>query len=166
MTNFYNENKYWAPGIVGALFLLYGYSQSYPQTYYILGSFALLLTAIHYKLVYFIALELIIAAGHSAVLLGIGPFTQFALPVLLCFQLFIFYLMVGKENSIFLLIGIVGIACLSLGFPYKNEWIFLSGSIFVAIYAYYSACKGNHPSYIWAVLNTVFAFIALYKIIV
>lgn len=160
-----NETKYLVLGIIGALIILYGHRLNYPQPYYIAGSLSLLITAIHFKLVYFIALELILAAGHSAIVLGVGPNTQLALPILLCLQLFIFYLMIGKENIILLLIGIIGIALLSFGFAYNNQWIFFSGSSFVAIYAYYSAYKGQYASYIWAILNTIFSFIAFYKII-
>ncbi|MCL9685580.1 hypothetical protein [Legionella maioricensis] len=162
--NFYYDNKYIALGIIGSLIILYGYGQDYPQTYYIFGSFALLATAIHYKLLYFVALEIILAAGHLAILLGVGRYTQMALPVFLCLQLLIFYLMVGKENSIFLLIGIVGIALHSLGFAYNDQWIFFSGSLFIAIYAYHIAYKGRYPAYVWAILNTLFALLALYKI--
>lgn len=158
------ENKYLALGILGALIILYGHAQDYPQTYYIFGSFALLLTAIHYKLLYFIALEIILAAGHLAILLGVGRYIQTALPVFLCFQLLIFYLMAGKENSVFLVIGIVGIALLSLGFGHSNQWIFFSGSLCIAIYAYQSGYKGSYPSYIWAILNTIFALLALNKL--
>ncbi|WP_407927637.1 hypothetical protein [Legionella fallonii] len=157
-------NKYIALGIIGALIILYGYGQDYPQTYYIFGSFALLITAIHYRLLYFIALEIILVAGHSAILLGVGRYTQMALPVFLCLQLLIFYLMIGKENSIFLLTGIIGIALHSIGFTYENQWIFFSGSSLIAIYAYHNAYEGSYPSYIWAILNTIFAVLALYKI--
>lgn len=160
----YYGNKYIALGIIGALILLYGNAQDYPQIYYIFGSFALLTTAVHYKLLYFIALEIILVAGHTAILLSVGRYTQIALPFFLCFQLLIFYLMIGKENSIFLLIGIVGIALLSLGFAYNDQWIFFSGSLFIAIYAYHSGYKGRYPSYIWAILNTIFAALALYKL--
>jgi hypothetical protein len=162
-SNFYYY-RYIVLGIIGSLILLYGYGQDYPQTYYILGSFALLATAIHHKLLYFIALEIILVAGHSAILLGVGRYTQMALPIFLCLQLLIFYLMVGKENNIFLLIGIVGIALHSLGFAYNDQWIFFSGSSFIAIYAYHIAYKGRYPAYIWAILNTIFALLALYEI--
>ncbi len=165
MDKLIDDNGYFILGILGAIVILFGHHKDYPQIYYILGSFLLLITAIHYKLVYFIALELILVAGHTAILLNVGPYTQLALPVLLCFQLLIFYLMVGKENSIFLLIGIIGIALLSLGFAYNNQWIFFSGSLCIAIYAYYTVFKGSHPSYIWAILNTIFAGLALYKIL-
>lgn len=151
-------------GAIGALILLFGNFQNYPQTYYILGSLALLITAIHYKLTYFIALELILAAGHSVILLGIRPYTQFALPILLCLQLLIFYIMIGKENSIFLLVGIAGIALLSIGLSYNNQWVFFFGSMFIAIYAYYGAYMGCYPAYIWAILNSIFATLAIYKL--
>jgi hypothetical protein len=165
VTNFLNANKYVFLGIIGSVLILMGYAQSNPQAYYIIGSTGLLLTAIHYQLVYFIALELILIAGHSAILMGMGHYTQIALPLLLCFQLLIFYLMVSKQNSIFLMIGIVGIALLSLGLSYHNQWVFFSGSSAISIYAYYNGYKGIYPSYIWAGLNTLFSIFALYKII-
>lgn len=152
-------------GITGALLLIYGHGQDVPQGYYIFGSIALLVTAIHYNLIYFIALELILGAGHTSILLGMGPYIGAALPSLLCLQLLVFYLILGKENSIFVLIGIIGIALLSIGLAYNNQIIFFSGSSSVAIYAYYSAYKGQYVSYIWGVLNTVFASFALYKLL-
>lgn len=166
MTKTYYNDSFLILGIAGALILLLGYTQVYPQPYYIIGSCALLITAIHCKLVYFIALELILAAGHTAILLDFSSNVQLALPVLLCFQLLVFYLMVGRENTIFLLIGIVGIALLSVGFAYKNQWIFFSGSSAIAAYAYYDGFKGRYPSYIWGGLNTVFSILALYKILI
>ena len=136
---FINKNNvdkaYMVLGIIGAFIILYGHGQGRPQSYYIYGSLALLITAIHYRLLYFIALEIILGAGHLALLLNVGRYTQMALPIFLCFQLLIFYLMIGKENSIFLLIGIVGIAFNSIGFTYSNQWIFFTGSLFIAIYA-------------------------------
>ena len=164
MTNPYFKNIYLVLGLIGIIITLYGHSLDTPQISYIIGSAALLITAIHYKLLYFIALEIILVAGHSAILLGVGHYTQIALPVLLCFQLMIFYLMVGKENSIFLLIGVVGIALLSLGFSYNDQWIFFSGSLSIAIYAYYVGYKGGYPAFLWAILNTIFSLLALYKL--
>ncbi|WBV64364.1 hypothetical protein PGH43_07045 [Legionella pneumophila 130b] len=55
-----HDTLYLVLGIVGALLLIYGLSQNNPQVYYITGSLALMITAIHYKLIYFIALELIL----------------------------------------------------------------------------------------------------------
>lgn len=166
MIKFCFDNKYVLLGLIGALIILYGHGQNYPQTYYIFGSFALLITAIYYKLFYFVALEIILFAGHLAILLGVGPYVQFALPVLLSFQLLVFYLMEGRITTIFLLLGIIGIALLSVGFAYNNQWIFFWGSLFVAIYAYYIGYKGRYPAYIWAFLNTIFAGIALYKLFI
>lgn len=151
---------------MGALVLLYGSTRAYPQPFYIVGSFALLITAIYFQLLYFVALEIILAAGHTAILIGVGTFIRMSLPVLLCFQLLIFYLMVGKENLFLLLIGIIGIALLSLGFSHNDQWVFFSGSSLIAIYAYYNGYRGNPPAYIWALLNTSFAFIALYKLFI
>ncbi len=163
-SDFYN--KYLVLGILGAFLTIYGnLFQNQPDFYYILGSLALMITAIHYELVYFIALELILAAGHTSVLIGFGLYTQIALPLMLCFQLFIFYIMLGKDNSIFLMIGIMGIVLISLGFSYQNQWIFFSGSLCIAGYSYYNGYKKRYPSYLWALLNGVFAISALYKII-
>lgn len=72
--------------------------------------------------------------------------------------------MIGKEQSLFLLIGIIGIALLSIGFTYNNQWIFFLGSLFISIYAYYNGYKRCAVAYIWAVLNTLFALIALYEL--
>ena len=127
----------------------------------------MLATAIYFRLLYFIALELILIAGHSAIILGIGPDTQIFLPILLCLQLLIFYIMFGKVNSVFLILGIFGIAFLSVACAYNNQWIFFTGSTCIATYAYYSGYKKKlYPSYIWAVLNTVLAALSLYRLFI
>lgn len=145
--------------------ILSGYPQPYPQPFYIAGATALLITAMHYKLVFFIALEVIIVTAHSAMVLGgVGPYIQVALPILLCFQLYVFFLMVGKENNLLLLIGIIGIALLSIGLSHNDNWIFLTGSMCITTYSLYSALKVSPASYIWAFLNGAFAVIALYNI--
>lgn len=161
-----HDSKYLIGGVIGAIISIYGYFQPVPHLYYILGSFILLCVAVHYKLLYFIALEIILIAGHAAIILGIGPYTQVALPLLLCLQLLVFYLISGRGNSIFLIIGIFGIALLSIGFSYNDEIVFLSGSTGIAIYAYYTAFNGNPASCIWAILNTVFAIFSLYQLII
>ncbi|MBA2649939.1 MAG: hypothetical protein H0U75_10185 [Legionella sp.] len=166
MTAFDYYDKYLALGILGAILTVYGnLFQNSPDFYYIIGSLALMITAIYYELLYFIALELIIAAGHTSILIGFGEYTQIALPLFLCFQLFIFYIMIGKESSIFLMIGLLGIVLISLGFSYHNQWIFFIGSLCIAGYSYYNGLKKRYPSYLWAILNAIFAFSALGKII-
>ncbi|KTD41408.1 hypothetical protein [Legionella parisiensis] len=160
-------------GFLGSLIILCGLLKFFgttppklhSQLYFFTGGIALLITAIYFRMLYFIALQLILIAGHAAILLGSGPYTQFFLPILMCCQLLTFYLMFGKENSVFLILGIFGIALLSMGFAYNDKWIFFSGSTLVAVYAYYSEYKGLSPSYIWAILNTVIALIALYRIL-
>ncbi|WP_058469458.1 hypothetical protein [Fluoribacter gormanii] len=167
------KNTYILLGCIGSLIILSGllmfFGTSPPhlqsQLYYFVGGIALLITAIHFRLFFFIALQLILIAGHAAILLGSGPYTQFFLPILMCCQLLTFYLMFGKENSVFLILGVFGIALLSMGFAYNDKWIFFSGSSFIAIYAYYNAYNGLYPSYIWAVLNTAIALLAIYRIL-
>lgn len=123
-------------GIAGAIITLYGFTQFNAQAYYVAGSSLLLITAIYSRLVFFIALELILIAGHGAILLGIGSILQFAIPVLLCIQLLTFFYLIGQLNNIYLLIGIVGIGSLSIGFAYANDWIFFIGGVSLAIYAF------------------------------
>ncbi|KTD17145.1 hypothetical protein [Legionella jordanis] len=151
-------------GIIGCFILLLGVTHTPAQKYYVVGSSLLLLTSIHFKLIYFIALEIILMAGHGAILLGIGSTLQLALPVLLCIQLLSFYFLSGQLNNIFLLIGIAGIAVLSIGFAYENQWIFFIGSMSIAIYAFYTTYKGRPITLLWAILNTLFALIAILKL--
>ncbi|HHF7347292.1 TPA: hypothetical protein ACPSKE_000450 [Legionella feeleii] len=152
-------------GIIGSIILLVGLTQTPAQSYYVVGSLLLLFTSLHFKLIYFIALEMILIAGHGAILLGIGTALQMALPILLCLQLLCFYLLSGQINNFFLLIGIIGIAVLSVGFAYENQWVFFAGSLAVAIYAFYSAYKGKRITLLWAFLNSLFALIAILKLI-
>lgn len=153
-------------GIIGALFLLYGLTQAAAQVYYVVGSSLLLMTALHFKLIYFIALEMILISGHGAILLGIGTTLQLALPTLLCIQLLFFYLLSGQLNNFFLLVGIAGIALHSIGFAYANQWIFFLGSFSIAVYAFYTAYKGKPITLLWAILNTLFALIAVLKLVI
>ncbi len=139
--------------------------QTPAQKYYVIGSAFLLITSIHFKLIYFIALEIILMAGHGAILLGIGTIIQLALPLLLCLQLLTFYFLSGQLNNFFLITGILGIAILSIGFSYENQWIFFLGSFFVAVYAFYTVYKGKPVALLWAILNSLFAIIAILKLI-
>lgn len=152
-------------GIVGACTLLFGLTQIPAQVYYVIGSILLLLTSLHFRLLYFMALELILIAGHGAILLQINDSLRVALPVLLSMQLLIFYFLSGQLNNLFLLIGISGIAFLSIGFAHENQWIFFLGGFSIAFYAFYCAYQGKLITLLWAILNTLFAAIAIYKLI-
>lgn len=151
-------------GVIGSFILLLGLANTPAEKYYVIGSALLLLTSIHFKLIYFIALEMILMAGHGTILLGIGTTLQLALPILLCIQLLTFYFMSGQLNNIFLLIGISGIAVLSVGFSYENQWVFFIGSFSIAIYAFYTTYKGKKITLLWAILNSLFALIAILKL--
>ena len=152
-------------GVLGSYILLFGLGQTPAQLYYVVGSALLLLTAIHYKLIYFIALEMILIAGHGATLLQIGSMLQLALPILLTVQLLTFYFLSGRLNNLFLIIGITGIAVLSTGFTYENQWIFFLGSSAIAIYAFYCFYRGKTIALLWALLNSLFALISIFKLI-
>lgn len=152
-------------GILGALIVLYGFSQPFAQIYYVLGAFLLLSTAIYFNLLYFIALELILLAGHGAILLGSGPYTQVVLPSLLSLQLLVYYLISGELKNIFRLIGIVGIALVSIGLSLTNLWISFYGALSIAIFACYKVYEGKKPALIWAVLNFVFVLVTGFMLI-
>lgn len=145
-------------GILGSLFILAGFTQDIPQIYYVIGSSLLLLTAIYFKLFYFIALELILIAGHGTILLGMGTIIPAVLPVLLSLQLFIYYLLSGLLGNIYRWIGIIGIALVSIGFSYAHLWVFFFGSLCVAIFAINNVARGKTIALIWVVLNLFFAF--------
>ncbi|WP_242602137.1 hypothetical protein [Legionella nagasakiensis] len=145
-------------GIIGALIVLLGFIQTKSQIYYVSGASLLLLTAIYYKLTYFIALEIILLSGYGAELLGIGPILQIVLPSLLTLQMLVYYLLSGQLKNVFRLFGVIGIALLSIGFSFKNNWIFLFGSLAVGLYALDNVYRGKYVALLWAVLNLFFAF--------
>lgn len=147
---------------MGCIISLYGLTQTPAQVYYVIGSSLLLFTAIHFKLFYFIALELILLAGHGSILLNIGPVLPIALPVLLCVQLLFFYYVSGRLNNMFVIIGVLGIAVHSIGLSYENQWVFFAGSSAVAIYALHNM-KKHRVSLLWAVLNILFALSVMIK---
>ncbi|CDZ78249.1 hypothetical protein BN59_02559 [Legionella massiliensis] len=151
-------------GIIGSCILFLGLSKAPAQLYYVIGSTLLLFAALHFRLIYFIALELILIAGHGASLLHIGKTLQIAMPIMLTVQLLAFYFLSGQLNNIFLLIGIAGIALHSVGFVYENQWIFFFGSLFIAIYAFYAVFRGKTVALLWAVLNTLFTLTAIYAL--
>lgn len=150
--------------ITGALVSLFGTTQHPPQPYFVLGSLMLLMSAMHFRMPYFIALELILLAGHGAILLGIGAKLQLALPILLCFQLIVYMLFSGQLYNKFTLLATLAIALLSIGFAYNNQWVFFIGSSFIAIYAF-ALRKENSPALIWSGLNAGFSFVALLRIL-
>lgn len=159
-----NNRIFLAIGILGAGILFYGLAQSTAQPWYVIGAVLLLITAIYFKLIYFIALELIMLSGHGGRMLGIGVISEVALPLLLCLQLLIFYFLSGQLNNLFILIGIIGIAAMSLGFSYQSDFIFLIGSLSVAIYSFYLAYQGKRIALLWGILNLLFAFSIFIKL--
>lgn len=150
--------------ITGALVSLFGTTQHPPQPYFVLGSLMLLMSAMHFRMPYFIALELILLAGHGAILLGIGRKLQLALPILLCFQLTVYMLFSGQLHNKFTLLATIAIALLSIGFAYNNQWVFFVGSSFIALYAFVLR-NDSPPALIWSGLNAGFSFVALARLL-
>lgn len=157
---------YIAVGLLGASLTFLGLflPQPYAQISFVSGSTILLLTAIYFKLIYFIALEMIVICGHGAILFAIGLKLQIALPILLSLQLLFFYYMSGQLTNLFILIGIAGIAFMSVGFAYQVPIIFFLGSATIATYSMYEAQK-NPPAWIWCGLNLLFSLVTLYRLI-
>lgn len=160
-----NSTIFISAGIIGASIIIYGLTQTAAQFYFVIGSTLLLSTAMYFQLTYFIALELILMAGHGAILLGIGPVLQVIIPILLCIQLLAYYLLSGRLQNIFRFIGITGIALLSIGFAYQNQWIFFWGSVCIIIYAIHQVYEGKRVALLWVILNTIFAMIAGTKLL-
>jgi len=153
-------------GIIGACIILYGFTQhAIPQLYYVTGASLLLVTAIYFQLTYFIALELILLAGHGAILLGIGPVLQAVLPILLSIQFLAYYILSGRLENIFRFVGIVGIALLSIGFASENQWIFFFGSLGISIFAFYQVYQGYKAALLWGIFNLIYVGIAAYNLI-
>ncbi len=152
-------------GEIGACLTFFGLFQTPEQApiYYVAGATLLLITAIYYQLIYFIALEIILISGHSAILFGIGPILQLALPVLLSLQLLSFYYFSGQLNNLFIFAGIGGIAFHSIGFAYQSQFIFFCGSSMIAIYAFYASQKSK-PALLWGILNALFSCFAMIKL--
>lgn len=154
------DNVYFLIGIIGACISFFGIFGLPIEYTYIIGSTLLLIASLHYKIFYFTALEIILIAGHTAVLLSIGPILQLALPTLLCFQLLFFYYLSNQLTNIFILVGISGIALLSFGFFYENYWVYFLGGSAIALYSFYSI-QQHKAALIWAILNTLFAINSL-----
>lgn len=151
-------------GVMGACTILYGFQQPLPQVFYVIGASLLLITALYFQLTFFIALELILIAGHGAILLGIGPVLQAVLPILLSIQFLAYYVLSGRLENVFRLIGIIGIALLSIGFADENQWIFFFGSLGIAIFAFYQVYEGYRAALLWALFNLIYVGIAAYKL--
>lgn len=154
-------------GIVGALLLIYCSLTPMSDLGYLIACFLLLLCALYFKLTYYIALEMILISGHGAVLLGLGPLSQLIIPILLCLQLLMYYLLSGRLWNIFRLTGIAGIVLLTIGFAYEYyvQWFLLFGSLAVTVFSFYQVYRKRFAAWIWAVLNILLACISLFKLI-
>lgn len=159
------ELLYVIAGILGALIVFFGAIQAPSELYYFIGAGLMLITALYFQLTYFIALEIILLAGHGAILLGIGPILQIYLPILLCAQLLTYYVLSAQLQNVYHFIGIVGIALLSIGFAYVNQLLFFFGSFAIAIFALYLICQGRRIAWLWFILNVAFIFISVYKLV-
>jgi hypothetical protein len=152
-------------GVIGASILIYGVHTSLVRSYYVTGSFLLLMTALHFKLIFFIALELIMFSGHGASLLGIGHHLQVAIPILLCVQLIIYYFLSQQLTNYTLIIGIIGIGILSIGFSFQRECLTFLGSACITLYAIDLSINESKINLLWAVLNLILAILSLHQIL-
>ena len=165
MNKKYQDALYLSSGIIGALVILYDLAQSQTQIdlCYVIGASLMLIPAIYFKFTYFVALELILIAGHGAVLLNLGTTSQIVLPILLCLQFLAYYVLSGQLNNIFRLIGIVGIALVSIAFSYESQWIFISGCLSIAVFSSYLVFRGRQVALLWSFLNMAIVIISFFK---
>lgn len=143
-------------GIIGAVVCFSGILYPPGNGLSAIGSIFLLSTAVFYRLIYYIALEVIVLDSHGAIFFGLGPAVELILPILLCLQLLVYYLLSG-QLSVIKMIGITGIATLSLGVSYNNPILIFIGCAAIATYSYYIVGKGTRIGLIWAILNAVIA---------
>jgi hypothetical protein len=156
---------YLSSGIIGALVILYDFAQAQTQIdlCYVIGASFMLISAIYFKFTYFVALEMIVIAGHGAVLLDLGTKAQIVLPILLCVQFLAYYLLSGQLNNIFRLVGIIGIALVSIAFSFANQWIFMFGCLCIAFFSFYLVYRGRIVALLWAVLNMTIVIISFFR---
>lgn len=142
-------------GLIGGFLLLFEFVKLQPA-FLLIGRGLLLISAVYFRLTYFIAMQLILLASYGGIYLGIGSTLTLILPILLSFQLLIYYLLSGELKSVFRFIGIAGIAILSIGLTLNIPLILLFGNLSVGIYSYYAAYQGQYQAIIWGILNTLF----------
>ena len=164
MSDNLTRGLYLTVGIIGVFITLYGITQPSSNLYYLTGTIFMLATAIYFQFTYYVALDIILIAGQGAILLGIGPFSQVILPILLCLQLLIYYLLIGQFKNIFRLIGIAGIALLSIAFANQNQLDLLLGSMGVVVFSFYQVYRGRPIAILWGILYFIFAIISAYEI--
>lgn len=151
-------------GIIGSAILVYAVifiDTASVHTFYAIGSALMLVTALRFKLNFFIALETILLSGHGASILQINPLVAVSLPILLSIQFIIYILLSGLLTTIFPIIGTIGIACISVGFIVNNQLIFFIGGLSIACYGYYLSLNGKPVALLWAVTNAIFTINAL-----
>ncbi len=113
-------------GLIGGFLLLFEFVKLQPA-FLLIGRGLLLISAVYFRLTYFIAMQLILLASYGGIYLGIGSTLTLILPILLSFQLLIYYLLSGELKSVFRFIGIAGIAILSIGLTLNIPLILLFG---------------------------------------
>lgn len=155
-------------GIIGAVALLAGnlfLDSDARYLVFLIGSGLLLITAIVYRQLYYIFLELILVSGSATSFLNFNSIVRGAIPMLLSLQVFLYFFMLGRFREKSLLIGCIGIALLSIGFAVANYWIYLFGSALVAIYSFLIYLKGVKVALLWTILNTCFTLASAYSLI-
>lgn len=148
-------------GAVGSVIVLLGQIKTFGTPCFIAGSLALLITALYFRLTFFIALELIILAAYGSHYLQLAPLLQFIIPILLCVQLLAYYMLSGRLNNIFIIIGMIGISLLVVGYVYQQILITEFANLFIAFFSFYTAYNKRSVALIWAFLNTTIFIIQL-----
>lgn len=156
-------------GILGLILLCIGLlvSELWPKNIInVIGIVLLMIYAKQQKNDFFYYAELVVLLGT---LLNVAQINTTILmivmiiaSILVLFKIFSFpYYRTHVLDSI---IGLIGLFGLAFGFSTGNNWGFIIGGFFIALYGFIGFFKGVGSALIFAILNLIFAGIAIYAL--
>lgn len=154
-------------GIVGMLIACYGNLLNFSDTQkwcYLVGAILLLISSSLERQIFFIALQIIIAAGAAIAFAPIGLFFKAALPIILSVSAIGYFVVTGQFKDRLTALGCLGIAMLATGYAISNPIAYFLGALILMIYAFLSFRRGVTVAIIWTILNAVFAVTALHAV--
>ncbi len=155
-------------GIIGLLFAIVGnlYPETMMQKHLYLGcGILLLMSAALEKAEYFIALEVVVIVSAFLAYLPEHGALKMAVPLVLSLFSIVYLYYRGLLQSSHSLLGVAGLVFLGLGYATLNPIIYLLGGVVLTVYSAISYYKGVSIALLWAVLNAIFSFTALFSLI-
>ncbi len=152
-----------AIGVVGMLIASYGnlvHQLNTQKWCYLIGALFLLLSSLLEKQKFFIALQIIIAAGAAVAFTAYPPLYKAAVPIVLSILAIIYFIASKQLKDPLTAFGCLGIVLLAAGYAITNPIIFFLGSFVLMIYSYGSFRRGVSIALLWAILNALFAVTA------